>query len=471
MHIIQPGGTEVFSDYLRYIGNKKIAYLKSNVKLNDGKNNSLWSEELTYDVGAKIAVYGNGGTLQADATTVSSNTGTYNVNTRDARFRNDVIVSDPNYNTTSEDLGYNTETKVVTFFGPKTSTVINNKSTLITTGGTYDSKHEHALFTSRTSLQDKEQYVIGDKIDYDRNTGFGKATGHVIAIDTTQHITMWSDYASYNEKRRTMLSTMKPLLRQMNGKDSLFLTADTFFSAPILRQKFLDKRQKTVADTTVVKKEKKRTKSKDNITHNPSPITDEPVADSTAPRYYIGYRHVVIFSDSLQGRCDSISYSEKDSVMKMMKSPVAWSRNSQITGDTILMFMDSNTIKRLYIPNDALIVSRSGPEQAGLYNQVQGKTLTAHFRNNNIYEMIVTTNAETITYQQDDDSAYLGVNQSTSERIRVYFKDEKVHKIYLDQEPKLNMTPLEKADLPNMKLSRFKWLDDVRPKSKEELLK
>ena len=473
VHITQPGGTQVQSDYLRYIGNKKLAYLRGNVKLEDGKN-SLWSEEVTYDLGSRIAVYSDGGTLQSDATTLSSNKGTYNVNSKDARFIGEVIVTDPNYNTTSEDLGYNTNTKVVKFFSQ--SVVMNDKSTLRTTGGTYDTKNEHANFTSRTSLQDREQYIEGDKIDYDRKTGFGKATGNVIAIDTTQHTTLWSGFAAYNEKRRTLLATIKPVLRQMNGKDSLFVRADTFYSAPDMRgRKITAINKKAAADSssrivTETKRKDKKQKKQEEIKTVDQPYA-EPAADSTAPRYYIAYHHVLIWSDSLQGRCDSLSYSEKDSVMKMMKEPVAWSRKSQITGDTILMYLDSSRIKKVYIPMNAIVVSLAGPEKAELYDQVQGKTLTGNFKNNAISDMIVWPEAQSIYYPKDDSGAYLGVNQSQSEKMKVFFKKEQIEYILLEQEVKQTMTPLQDADLPNMRLSRFKWKEAVRPKSREELFK
>ena len=465
VHITQPGGTQVQSDYLRYIGDKKLAYLRGNVKLDDGKN-SLYSEELTYNLGTKVAVYEQGGTLQADATTVSSNKGTYNVNTKQARFTEEVIVTDPQYTTTSEDLGYNTGTEVVDFYGPLPSTVINDKSTLITTSGTYDTKREVAKFSKRTSLRNKEQFAEGDKIDYNRNTGYGYATGNVIAIDTVQHSTMYSDFAAYNEQSRILISTRFPVLKQMNEKDSLFIAADTFYSAP---EVFKAPKPK---DTTVVRKPKvKRNRAvSDSVKAADMAIpAAESTADTSAPRYYIGYHNVRIFSDSLQGRCDSISYSGKDSVMRMMGNPIVWSRKSQITGDTILLFMENNKIKRLFIPSNAIIVSLAGPEKAELYDQVQGKTINAFFENNTINEMIVKPGAETITYQKDDSGAYIGVNQSESERMHVYFKNEQVQRIVFGQQVKQTMTPLTQADLPNMRLSRFKWLDNKRPKSLSEL--
>jgi len=465
VRIIQPGGTQVTADYLRYTGNKKLAYLKGNVSLTDGKNN-LWSEDLSYDVAAKTGTYMNGGTLQSDVTTLSSNTGVYNTRTKDARFKGEVYVSDPEYNVTSEDLGYNTGTKVVRFFGP--SVVVNDKSELRTSSGTYDSKLEVAHFTTRSSLRSSAQYIEADALDYNRVTGYGVAKGNVVVIDTAQHATLWSGYARYNEISRKLFASIKPVLRNANGKDTLYIAADTFYSAPQA-----DKPLKSLrpSDTTVVKITKGK-KSKRSTTPGTPAIQQSEIperADSTAPRYYIGYHNVRIWSDSLQGVCDSISYSARDSVMKMMGAPVAWSRASQISGDTILLYTDSTRIKRLFVPGNALIVSRSGPEKAQFFDQVQGKTLTAYFKEGELDYMVVFPAAENIYFVKDDDEAYLGVSEAESERMKVYFRDGKIHRIIFEQEVKEKMTPLDKAVLPAMRLSRFQWLESKRPKSRAEL--
>ena len=126
----------------------------------------------------------------------------------------------------------------------------------------------------------------------------------------------------------------------------------------------------------------------------------------------------------------------------------------------------------MYVPNNAFLVSQSGPEKAKLFDQVQGKTLTAYFKNNEIQKMIVVPNAECIYYSKDDkDGAYMGVQEATSTRMVMTFSDQKITGIKFYQDPHQTMTPLEKADLPNMKLSRFKWLIDQRPQTKEELFK
>jgi hypothetical protein len=100
---------------------------------------------------------------------------------------------------------------------------------------------------------------------------------------------------------------------------------------------------------------------------------------------------------------------------------------------------------------------------------VQGKTLTAFFRDNTVSKMIVTPDAESIYFSKDDAGAYLGVNEAKSVLMHVYFGDQKISKIKFVKDVHQTMSPLEKVDIPNLRLSRYKWLYESRPKSKAEL--
>lgn len=454
VRIVQPG-SEGQSDYMRYKGNQKLAFMQGNVMLTDGKSN-LWSEEVEYSTATKIGTYNKGGTLQDGETTLSSNTGWYNMASKDSRFTGDVIVTDPQYHIVSEDLGYNTITKVMTFYAR--STVTSDSSVLNTSDGTYDTQNEIAHFTGRSSVLNNEQYIEADKLDYNKLTGIGLALGNVISIDTVQKTTLYSGRADYNRRLNTMLATIKPVLKQMNGEDSLFIRADTLYS-------FVKTKPR---DTVWLEKTVGKGKNQKTVMV-PQVDTTDLSADSTAERFFIGYHHVKIFSDSMQGLCDSISYSQKDSVMRLMYDPIVWSRNSQITGDTMLLYMDSGQLKKMYVPNNALVVSQSGPPQAKLFDQIQGKTLTGYMENGRMDNMIVKPNAETIYYTKDEREAYIGVNEVTGDQMRVFFQEAGIHRILYERDVKQKMTPLPKANLSAMKLSRFKWLIEKRPKSLSEL--
>jgi lipopolysaccharide export system protein LptA len=381
--------------------------------------------------------------------------GRYSVQKKEARFVDDVLVNDTAYNIESKDLGYNTESKMMHFFD--STVVVTSTMTLHTIVGMYDSKNQIAQFITRSSLLNNEQYIEGDSLFYNKQTGLGNALGNVIILDTAQKATLYCGKAFYNERLKTLLATDKPVMKRVQESDSLYVGADTFYSAH-LSSKVLSKFDE---NRNLTKSKKNQKKSIEIVSQNS--------VDTTSPKYYSGYHKVRIFSDSLQGKCDSISFTGKDSLMLMMKSPVMWSRKSQITGDTIIAFIVSGKVSKILVPNDALIVSRSGPEKANFFNQVQGKSLTAYIINDALDNAIVKPEAESIYYPTDESGAYIGVSQSNSERMKIFFKEGAISKLLLEQEIKQTMSPLNKIDISTMRLSRFKWLEELKPKSITEL--
>jgi hypothetical protein len=197
---------------------------------------------------------------------------------------------------------------------------------------------------------------------------------------------------------------------------------------------------------------------------------DTTAADTTAPLVFVGYHHVKIFSDSLQGLCDSISYSRADSTIRMIYNPIAWSHLSQITGDTILLHLsDSGKLKSMYVPNNAFVVSQTGPEKAHMFDQVQGKTITGYFEKNTITQLVVVPDAQSIYYSKDSKGAYIGESEASSELMKVFFEQQQVYRIIFERDITQTLTPMDQVDIPGAHLSRFQWLMDTRPKTKAEL--
>lgn len=457
--IIQQNGTTAEGDYLSYTGNTKKAYMKGNVALKNADDN-LWTEELDYDLNTKNGNYYQNGTLQSGSTTVSSERGAYNAGTKEARFMGDVLVTDTSYTIESRDLGYNTESKIMRFFD--SSVVYNETSVLRTSRGNYDTKLDIAEFNVRSSIVNEEQYIEGDSLYYNKQSGIGRAIGKVVIIDTSEKATLFCGRAFTDDKQKTLLAVDKPVLRKLGETDSMFIRADTFFSAHTIMRR--ERVYTGTTDTGILTKVKRKS--------NPDSAGQWSVVqlpDTSSPKYYTGYHHVKIFSDSLQGKCDSICFTGKDSLILMMKQPIIWSRGSQVTGDTIKAFIDSGKISKIVVPNEALIVSRSGPERAGLFNQIQGRTLTAYLANDELDFALVKPDAECIYFPTDEDGAYLGVSQSKSERMKVYFSKGEIDRIFQIQEVDGTLTPLRKVSLSTLRLSRFQWLDKLRPRKLSEL--
>jgi lipopolysaccharide export system protein LptA len=590
--IRQADGTEASADYMRYNGMTKVVFMRADqpnreVQLYDGKVNTLWSKEIDYNMNTKIGKYRKRGQLQTETTILESNTGEYNMKTKDARFKGDVIVNDPEYRAVSSDLGYNTDTKVARFFGP--SVVTNDKSILQTSNGVYDTKNRTSHFVSRSSILNEAQYIEADTLDYDRNSGFGFAIGNVIAIDTGLKSTLYCGYAQYNEIHKTLLAYQKPLMKKSDGKDSLFIKADTFFSAPdptagkpLTAQDSLQKTadeiraavgadslinhtdstslpsdtnnvnhggavdtmslipdddfempadtlsktpvtkdipesrdtaaaikpsEPIVADSTRLKGQefgidnlkkkmdamvyqkgnaennklstdkadtlkpdditlRRRSLDSASLTYNNTPQQ----ADTSGPRYFVGYHHVLIYSDSLQGKCDSIRYSQVDSLMRMYINPILWPRNGQLKGDMIFMQMDSSRLKEVYVPKNAIMINRSGPEKAGMFDQIQGNSIRGYLTNNKLDSMIAEPNASSIYFIKDEDSAYVGSSEAKSERIEALFENEEISYIYYRKDVEQKTTPMKDVTPSALHLSRFSWQEKERPKTLAEFL-
>ena len=125
----------------------------------------------------------------------------------------------------------------------------------------------------------------------------------------------------------------------------------------------------------------------------------------------------------------------------------------------------------MYVPNNSFVVSQSGPVKAGLFDQVQGKTLTAFFENNAINKLVVVPDAQAIYYTKDSKGYYVGESEAKSQRMKIYFLNQQIQRILFEKDVTQTMSPLEKVKIEDAKLSRFSWQIESRPKTKEELFK
>ena len=94
VHIKEADSVNIYSQYLQYDGNKKLATFRNNVKLSDA-NSTLYTNEMDYDMNGKVGTYRNGGRIESKQTTLTSNGGFYYADIKDIYFIGDVKMSDP----------------------------------------------------------------------------------------------------------------------------------------------------------------------------------------------------------------------------------------------------------------------------------------------------------------------------------------------------------------------------------------
>lgn len=446
VHINDADSVHTYSQYAKYLGNTKMAYLKKKVRLTDGKG-TLTTEELEYDVNSGIGIYKTPGKLVNGENVLTSKEGYYYSDTKEAYFVNDVKLVSPDRTVATDTLLYDMQKDVFTIVSP--TTINDGKSVIRTRAGIYDAKNGVADFSERTTILDSTQEITADRIRFDKKSGEGSADGNVIYRDTAQGVTIVAGTTAFNNKTSKVLATRKPVMIIKQENDSIYIAADTLLSSKKINK------PKTLVDSAAVK-----------IKDTSQNARQLDVKEADSIRFFQAYHHVRIFSDSLQGVCDSLYYSAEDSTFRMYTDPIVWSTNNQLIGDTIYMTTRNKKPDQLYVFENGFAISRT---RENFYNQIRGNRINGGFANGEIEFMRAKGNAESVYYLQDDDSAYIGMNYAKADAITMLFGKEGLKRVSWVNAVEGTNFPMNQIPEDKKQLRSFRWVDGRRPKSRLEL--
>ena len=469
VHINDADTLNIRAEYLKYVGNDRTAFLKNNVRLSDRKG-TLTTNDLEYNLRTGIGNYKKGGKVVNGKTVLTSDEGTYYSDFKEVHFRKNVKIKGPDNTVTADSLIYNTLTEKVTLTGP---THIKSKGTSIyTTEGTYDLRSGNAFFANRTLVHDSSGRTYqADRIAIENKSGITEMEGNAVIKDSANGIIVLGNQIFLDTRTNTFRATKKPVMIIKREKDSTYISADTLFSGITKREKYTAVNKKTSAN--------KRAKSDTSLAGITTINVESAMTDSlkhptninlssdTTVRYFIAFRHVKIFNDSLQSVCDSLFYSDQDSIFRLFRDPAIWSNKTQVTGDTIYLFTKNKKAERVYVFNNGMIINKTN---GGMYNQMAGKTINAYLRDGSInYCRVKGSPAESIYYLLDKDNSFIGMNKEFADVIDLYFKNDDLNKVIFVNNAKGRLYPIRQIPAADHYLKNFSWQEKRRPKNKLEL--
>lgn len=411
--------TTLYGKEIQYNGFTKMATIKNNVRLVQ-KNITLYTDSLTYNIIDDIAYYDCGGKIQDEANLLTSQKAYFYTQIDEVYFKDSVVLLNEDYTIYSDTMMFNTVSKIVYIFGP--TNIISDENTIFATKGWYNTEKDDSKFYDRAVFSTPPQILIGDDVYYNRYSKFGTATGNVEIIDTSQNLIALGEYVEYDELDGYAMITDSTVLIYIDEEDSLFLHCDTV---------------RILMDSLKQVKE------------------------------IHAFNQVAFYRSDIQGRCDSMVYILKDSILTMYNQPILWGDSAQITADTIAFFIPENRNIIGYFNRNAIFISSLYSQTE--FNQVKGKTMTAYFNNMNLYHIDVTDNVKTIYYLQDADSALIGINITLSSSVAVNIENNEIKTIQYIQKPEGTVYPYASIPQDEKKLQNFNWQYSIRPKSKNDI--
>ncbi len=502
VHINQGDTLHLYGDHLVYYGNRRYAEVRNNVILKDPET-TLTTDHLDFDLENDFGYYPNHGVVINGDNRLESIQGYYFTKEKLFFFKDSVKITNPDYIILSDTLEYNTVTEVVYFMGP--TTIRGEDVDIYCENGWYNTLTDISQFNENARVWNNNQLLQADSIFYNNNKGFGEAFTNVEVTDTIENIIIKGNYAWFNREPEQMMITDSALLIQMSDKDTLYMHADTLRSwiqvlipdAPdtpaadslLIQPDEHDNdlqtpgnTQLTDNDTVMIladpapstepadtgEAQRQNTAGADTVPYVEPADTKPPIDDSVKNdpvRIMVAYYGVKFFSHEMQGKCDSLYYNMRDSIIFMFGEPVIWSENNQLTAEMMEIHSRDGEVDHIVMTNSSFIASE---EAEGLYNQIKGKNITGFVRDGEIYRVNVTGNAETLYFPVEDDEI-IGANKAVSASLVIFLKDGRPDRIRFLTQPEGNLTPLEQTTSEERFLKNFIWLEDIRPKKREDV--
>jgi len=408
------------STYVQYNGNTKKARSWGNVILKD-QLMTLTTDTLYFDRLKQILYYRSGATIKDTTNVLESKEGNYYLETTKFQALSDVVLTNPDYVLESNHLDYFTNNGQAFLHGP--STITGKDNFIYTEKGFYDTKANISHFTKNSRIEYKDRVIKADSLYYDRNAEFASATEHIQMKDTVNNSVIRGNYGEIFQKLDSAFVIGRAVAITEIDKDSMYVHGDTLL------------------------------------------VTGKP-----EKRIVRAYHHVKFFKSDLSGKCDSIHTNQRTGLTQLFKDPVLWSENSQITGDTIHLISNLKTEKldSLKVLRNAFMVQK---DSAG-YNQIKGRNILGKFIDNDLQDVNVIGNAESIFYvRNDSDNNLIGIDKTTSSSINFKFKDSQIQSSRSITMPDGGTYPL--SEFPeNVRILRgFIWREAERPLNKDDIFK
>lgn len=431
-------GSKITAEEMEYDGNTERGIARKNVVLTDPKQ-TIKTETLYYDKIPNTAYFNTGGTIYSnDGSVMYTKAATYYLNSKMIDFIGRSNIETDKYTIISDNIKQNQNTGASDFFGPTTiRDKANPRNYVYTELGTYNSKTGESFLNKNSKIYYNDKILTGDKLYFNRNTGFGKGNGNVTLDDPKQKRYIKGGYGEIYEKKDSAMITDKPYAVKILSKDSAYISAEKFLTF-----------QKPDSANALKKKS-----------------------------FLRAYRKVRIYKTDMQGRSDSLSFNETDGEMHLMRKPILWMGVKQITGDEIRIYTDpeKEITDSVRVLGNAFAISKADSlNLKDEFHQIKSKNMIVYMKNNAIDLAKAVGNAQAITYADDTNQktkevTRVGVALSTCGEIVAGFIERKLEIVDCNIGANSDIYPMSKISKNDRFFKDFNWNTKDRLQKKNDI--
>lgn len=245
--------------------------------------------------------------------------------------------------------------------------------------GEYLVKQRQGFFRDDVTVVDSASVITADSLTYFRTTRRSIAVGRVRVVTDGDRLSITGGRLEHDQPLQFSRMTINPVLVQV----------DTGGGGP--------------PDTLVVRS-----------------LVMEAYRDSA--RRLVAMDSVRMAGHDLGGRSGyAVFFSQADS-MVLRRSPVVWYQHTQVSGDSMHIFLLHRKLHRVLVTGSAVAVSEGDSLHRGRFDQMVGETMHMTFEQHALRRIEVDTRAIGL-YHLYDDTASNGLNKISGDRIVMQFNE------------------------------------------------
>ena len=198
----------------------------------------------------------------------------------------------------------------------------------------------------------------------------------------------------------------------------------------------------------------------DSLMLTDSLVVEEP-KDTTKIGFLEAIKNVKVYKKSMQVVCDSLLYSDLDSLGRLFIEPIIWQEvTRQYTADSISVVVNDGAMEKASLMSNAFITIQ---EDSTHFDQIKGTEMLAFFDEKGGLKRFDVLGGASALFFIEENEALATVNKPESKMLSATFKDGNIQRIYYYEEAKNDGYPIVQLSGEEQKLKGFNWQPEKRP--------
>lgn len=185
--------------------------------------------------------------------------------------------------------------------------------------------------------------------------------------------------------------------------------------------------------------------------------------DTTKIGFVRAVGKVKVLRNSMQVACDSLVYSDVDSLARLYKEPLIWNEKGrhQYQADSVWVVVKNNKMEKANLMSNAFI---SINEDNVLYDQIRSVEMSAYFDEDSQLRRFDAMGDATALFYIKEKEKLSTANKKESSILSAMFEKGELQSITYFENPKSDVFPIAQMKASDKQLKGFKWQGDLRPK-------